>query len=439
MSDIMDYSSQAQKAFKNGTLGDFFNDVYLSGTNGDQQALEWINSDDGLMYADILSNVRDSMLNDSIKTQDSYSDDSESLSLEENYISFPTYSVGSNDYSMFLSDNYSTIFTEINSVFDNTVTTMETAVETIKKKVEDLETFAAADPTIAIAIDTSTTNIENCFKQFSNDIKSSRNKLNGVISAIEDYGDGKWSDWKSKGILDNFLSSKFGNGSGFNSSGGSGGRFDFGRDSTGSDIGDDLDDIQDGNGEIGSLPEDSDFDTKTPSTGDEELVIPNVPGSTSNKFGNSSQIIDDDLILNDDEKKLGNQLGNSLSELKDFSGISGAFLIPSPNTGKISGVKSSSVAVPMAITAAAAAALGGKIYYDKSHQDEDDVNAEDVKNEDENTEVIENEDKNAENIENEDKLSKVENDASDSIEQSSRYVSKFVNFKNKLLGDREEN
>lgn len=93
---------------------------------------------------------------------------------------------------------------------------------------------------------------------------------------------------------------------------------------------------------------------------DEEVFIPQTGNNTLKSPSVKEESNSTDMTPNDKASDINPPL------LETSNGI---FQIPSPITRDIDDIKKSGVAIPLGITAAAAAAIGSKIYYDKKKDD----------------------------------------------------------------------
>ena len=399
-----EYNRQANEAYKNGTLSDFLNDMSLESENGSSPyASEWLNFNSD-HYFDLLAQQN----NESSDVGEDFNGGT-IWSSQKNYIS----NVG--DYGLFLKDDY---VDDVTIQFDNISSDVDSKVIAIKNRLAALKDYAATDPTVECSL--SADNIDLLKNDINKAIVNAKQTLIKVTSAITNYGTGNWSSVNKKD-LESFLGI-------YNVTSGTGMGTGTGTGSTGGELG-----INSGNGNNhGNSESDSNNDSSSTDdenvsqddsnltdseidNSDDKFVIPgggNLSHKTNNNFDGGNI---DDSLLNDEN--IYDKTNNSIDNSNDLDKLSSSFSIPSPN-GDIDGVKKSSSAVPLAVTMAAAAMLGSKVYYDKSHYDDKDEK-------DDNDDVI-------------DTVDELQEETASDVVQKANSVTDYVDFKNKLLEDMEE-
>ncbi len=254
----------------------------------------------------------------------------------------------------------------------NQLDEMAEEVNDVYKNVSD---YAAEPITVSVPsdFDKDKSNAIKAIDTAKDEVVAAAEQVYNIADAIRQYGEGGWNT--SASVL-KYLNDFIGYGSNPSSLGGDG--------DPGGDVLEDSDSVtddildMDANEEAIDTSSDiiGDYSSGDLNSTDEEIVI---SSSGSDSIGTGSyvtpSIIEDKDSLTE-EISDGSDLTSSVSE----SGYS-AFAVPSPATGNITETKSSSVLSAVGLAAAAAVALGGKIYYDAKHEGEDDDGEDDNDNE----------------------------------------------------------
>ncbi len=252
----------------------------------------------------------------------------------------------------------------LKSGFSKLADQLATVIDAAQGKYDDLVSYAAADPSVPVALDSSC--LGTISSRVSQDSDEVFKNIEVIINAIADYQDGNWSDPANKEYIDRFLSENGKNPEGGASNGGSGGDSGGGGGPSA-----ESDDTLESNEEIIENIESTVPLEDTTTTNDEEIVLGQVDGVAGEY--NAEAVVpftgeDEELTIAEDEIDSNSSLGTSLF------GNGGTLSIPSMigSTGEVDGIKGASVLGAAGIAAAAAAAIGGKVFYDKKHDTDED-------------------------------------------------------------------
>lgn len=234
--------------------------------------------------------------------------------------------------------------------------------EKISESKSRVENKANEDPVVGIpgSYSTAYDNASKAIATALEDVQDAVTKLRNVADAICQYGDGGWATpYSVLKHLNDFIYS----------GGGPGAGPDGGPDGGPGDGGDGLDgdDILEPSEEETTIPDGviggTDNNDKL-NNFDEEIVVSEIAGVTDS--GNGNAVVPSVGEMEDDNLETDSDVGSST-----LSGFS-SFIVPSSNDNDISETKSAGVLSAVGLAAAAAVALGAKIYHDKSEEDEDD-------------------------------------------------------------------
>lgn len=234
--------------------------------------------------------------------------------------------------------------------------------EKISESKTRVENKANEDPVVGVpgSYSTAYDNASKAIATALEDVQDAVTKLRNVADAICQYGDGGWATpYSVLKHLNDFIYS----------GGGPGAGPDGGPDGGPGDGGDGLDgdDILEPSEEETTIPDGviggTDNNDKL-NNFDEEIVVSEIAGVTDS--GNGNAVVPSVGEMEDDNLETDSDVGSST-----LSGFS-SFIVPSSNDNDISETKSAGVLSAVGLAAAAAVALGAKIYHDKSEEDEDD-------------------------------------------------------------------
>lgn len=230
--------------------------------------------------------------------------------------------------------------------------------EKISESKTRVENKANEDPVVGVpgSYSTAYDNASKAITTALEDVQDAVTKLRNVADAICQYGDGGWSTpYSVLKHLNDFIYSGGGPGAGPDGGPGDGGD------------GLDGDDILEPSEEETTIPDGviggTDNNDKL-NNFDEEIVVSEIAGVTDS--GNGNAVVSSVGEMEDDNLETDSDVGSST-----LSGFS-SFIVPSSNNNDISETKSAGVLSAVGLAAAAAVALGAKIYHDKSEEDEDD-------------------------------------------------------------------
>lgn len=278
---------------------------------------------------------------------------------------------------------------------------LDAVIASARSKYTQLETYAAADPTVAVTLEDNLDTVKESVSTVETDVLAN---IENIINAIDDYQDGNWSP-ENKAFIDNFLSANGKNPQGAPAGNPGGGG---GAGGAGADTDENLTPEENPAENIQSTVPVSDETT----TSDEEIVMGQVEG-VSGEY-NAEAVVpftgeDEELAIGEDEVDGSSSLGTSLF------GSGSTFSVPSPlgDGSNVDGIKSSSILGAAGIAAAAAAAIGGKVFYDKKHSDED------------------------EDVEIDEDISKLNEESGSDVSSGFMSGLSSVDFKNELLNDSE--
>lgn len=226
--------------------------------------------------------------------------------------------------------------------------------EKISESKSRVENKANEDPVVGIpgSYSTAYDNASKAIATALEDVQDAVTKLRNVADAICQYGDGGWATpYSVLKHLNDFIYSGGGPGAGPGDGGG----------------GLDGDDTLEPSEEETTIPDgvigSTDNNDKL-NNFDEEIVVSEIAGVTDS--GNGNAVVPSVGEMEDDNLETDSDVGSST-----LSGFS-SFIVPSSNDNDISETKSAGVLSAVGLAAAAAVALGAKIYHDKSEEDEDD-------------------------------------------------------------------
>lgn len=230
--------------------------------------------------------------------------------------------------------------------------------EKISESKTRVENKANEDPVVGVpgSYSTAYDNASKAIATALEDVQDAVTKLRNVADAICQYGDGGWATpYSVLKHLNDFIYSGGGPGAGPDGGPGDGG------DAL------DGDDILEPSEEETTIPDGviggTDNNDKL-NNFDEEIVVSEIAGVTDS--GNGNAVVPSVGEMEDDNLETDSDVGSST-----LSGFS-SFIVPSSNDNDISETKAAGVLSAVGLAAAAAVALGAKIYHDKSEEDEDD-------------------------------------------------------------------
>lgn len=240
-----------------------------------------------------------------------------------------------------------TVSSYLNKTLLNDLILMAEKIDESKTRVENKanENPAVGVPgSYSVAYD----NASKAITTAIDDVQEAVNKIRNIADAICQYGDGGWATpYSVLKHLNDFIYS--GGGPGGNPDGGSP---SFGDDNL-------VPSETDSTIPIGST--DGSESGGNLNTFDEEIVISEIASSNNDSSGNGVIVptVDD---LDDDNLEVDSDVGNSA-----LSGFS-SFTVPNSNKDRIDGTKSAGVLGSLGLVAAAAVAVGAKIYRDKNEE-----------------------------------------------------------------------
>lgn len=244
---------------------------------------------------------------------------------------------------------------QLSSAFSTITDSLAEIITAADEKYTELETFAAEEPSVDVsAMSIDLAEVSSTVDEVITDVVS---KIMGIINSIVDYGDGKWDNENNKLFLDGFMSS---NGLGYNPGGGPKDPVLPSVEPTVENPSIDADlDVE----VPVSAPEVVESDYISENTGDYSYSnmsyeVPFVPQS----YNNEEDELQSSFVSPSD-------IGTSFSDT--FFDSATNFAVPTISSKKVAGVKSSGVVGIAGIAAAAALAVGGKIYYDKQHNEDE--------------------------------------------------------------------
>lgn len=258
-----------------------------------------------------------------------------------------------------LSANSSITSQQLSSAFSTITDSLAEIITAADEKYTELENFAAEDPSVAVsAMSIDLAEVSSTVDETITDVVS---KIMGIINSIVDYGDGKWDNENNKLFLDGFMSS---NGLGYNPGGNPGGGP---KDPA-------LPSVEP---TVENPSIDADVDVEVPVSAPEVVESDYISENTGDySYSNMSyEVPFVPQSYNNEEDELQSSfvspsgIGTSFSDT--FLDSATNFAVPTISSKKVAGVKSSGVVGIAGIAAAAALAVGGKIYYDKQHNEDE--------------------------------------------------------------------
>lgn len=297
-------------------------------------------------------------------------------------------------------------------------TFLEIILET-ENKHRELETFASQEP--SVSLEPMSINLETVTESVESSINSVIEEVMAIMASIQDYGDGAWHNENNKLLLDSFMQNN-NLSSPYRRSGDVKPKI-VSDDVSSSESVEDVSESDVPNNQ--EVPDNENSDFKDPNTDSSESYTGDKgsdywPGSGAYYVPFAGQSYTNSLDKTASIELVENSPLEEMTDALSSASASSGFFVPSIASKKISGVKSSGMVGAAGIVAAAAAAVAGKIYYDKKNENED---------EDEDDEMVE-------AVEDTDALS--EETGTEIIGDESMSSLNMVEFKEELLHIGEE-